>query len=151
MKNRRNIWLKIITGVLVAGPMVFFQNLHAQDSTEAAKAAIVLSFSVEDSVKQVKAKVTRTNADGQTIPAAVVEIYVYVKKSFGLLPLGDPQTTDENGEVSFEFPGDLPGDATGTVTVVAKFEEHEELGSMETSATVKWPPSSSRPNTRRSR
>jgi hypothetical protein len=81
---------------------------------------------------------TKSDAEGKVVPAAEVEMNVYAKKSYGLLPLGDPQTTDENGEISVEFPNDLPGDAQGVITVVARFEENEELGTMETSKPVKW-------------
>ena len=138
MKTRLKTSLKIAAGILVAGQLAFFQNLSAQDGTVSAKAGITLSFNTEDSVKQVKATVTKVDAEGKVVPAPDVEMNIYAKKSFGLLPLGDPQTTDENGEITVEFPNDLPGDTLGNITVVAKFEDNEELGTMETSKSVKW-------------
>ena len=66
-------------------------------------------------------------------------MHVYVKKSFGLLPIeGDNLTTDENGEATVNFPADLPGDASGNVTVIAKVEDNDELGNLETAKSVKW-------------
>jgi len=138
MKKYGFLWLKFVAVFLVASLASSRQGLQAQDEPAAVQAAIKLSFDTEDSVKMVTATVTKTDAEGKTIPAPEVELTFYAKKSFGLLPIGDAQTTDENGEAKVEFPRSLPGDRAGNVTVLAKFEDNEELGSMETMQTVKW-------------
>jgi hypothetical protein len=110
------------------------QQLFAQDSTGSGSAKISLSFSEKDSVRQVIANLTNAGTAVKDI-----DIHFYVKKSFGLLPLeGDFTTTDENGEASVDFPTDLPGDLSGNVIVIAKVEDDEKLGNLETMKTVNW-------------
>ena len=137
--NRNSMNIKIFIPGLLACQLLFVQNLFAQDSTAEAKAAIKISCLKGDSLNQVKATVTKLDSAGTVIPAKDVEVHVYVKKSFGLLPIeGDNLTTDENGEATVDFPADLPGDASGNVTVIAKVEDNDELGNLETAKSVKW-------------
>ncbi len=137
--NSNSINIKIFIPGLLACQLLFVQNLFAQDSTVEAKAAIKISCLKGDSLNQVKATVTKLDSAGTVIPAKDVEVHVYVKKSFGLLPIeGDNLTTDENGEATVDFPADLPGDASGNVTVIAKVEDNDELGNLETAKSVKW-------------
>jgi len=119
--------------------LLSLQDMFGQDSSHAVKAKITISFGVEDSIKQVKAIITKTEANGNDAAVKGVEVHFYIKKSFGLLPLeGDFTTTDENGESSVDFPTDIPGDKSGDVTVIAKVEDNDELGNLETIKTVKW-------------
>jgi hypothetical protein len=59
------------------------------------------------------------------------------------LPIENGITTDENGVASVEFPMDLPGDSAGNLTVIARIEDHEVYGTVESKVNVKWgiPPS----------
>jgi hypothetical protein len=108
--------------------------VFAQDSTGSGQAKITLSFAEKDSVKQVTAKLT----NGDTVVKGI-DIHFYAKKSFGLLPLeGDNKTTDENGEAGVDFPTDLPGDASGIVTVIARVEDDDKLGNVEAVKTINW-------------
>ena len=59
------------------------------------------------------------------IPIPEMDVYFYVQRTFSRLPIGEYfNTTDENGEVTIEFPGDLPGDSTGNVIIIASIEEY---------------------------
>lgn len=108
---------------------------YAQDIAHNSLAKISLGFVEIGSVKQVKATVTK--ADGVALKG--VEVHFFIKKSFGLLPVGDgAATTDENGEALADFPIDIPGDATGNVTVIAKIEENDQTGELETSKAINW-------------
>ncbi|MEO8148912.1 MAG: hypothetical protein ABI723_14800 [Bacteroidia bacterium] len=119
--------------------LLVFQNLYAQDETNSVKANITLSFSKADSINEIKALVTHVDSSNKENPAKGIEVHFFIKKSFGLLPIeGDNTTTDENGEASVEFPKDLPGDSIGNVTVIAKVEDNDELGELETMKSVKW-------------
>ena len=52
---------------------------------------------------------------------------MYVQRKFSLLPIGDRfNETDENGELTIEFPKDLPGDTLGLVNVIVKIEDADE-------------------------
>jgi hypothetical protein len=119
--------------------MLSAEDLLAQDSSNGVKAKLTISFGVEDSTKQVKAVVTKTDANSNNEPIKGVDVHFYIKKSFGLLPLeGDFTTTDSMGEASVDFPTDIPGDQFGNVTVIAKVEDNDELGNLETVKTVRW-------------
>jgi hypothetical protein len=108
--------------------------LRAQDSTASGEAKIDISFSEQDSLKKVTAKLTNAGA-----AVTGIDIHFYAKKSFGLLPLeGDNITTDDNGEATIDFPADLPGDASGNVVVMARVEDDENLGTVETAKTINW-------------
>jgi hypothetical protein len=52
--------------------------------------------------------------------------------------MGDPGTTDEEGNVAFELPSDIPGDESGNLVIVAKVAEHELLGNIEVRESSAW-------------
>jgi len=129
-RNRINI--KLLFSIFSS--CLLMQHLFAQDSSSTGSAKITISFSEKDSSRQVAAKLI--NAD---TAVAGVDVHFYVKKSFGLLPLeSDNTTTDENGEATADFPADLPGDASGNVTVIARVEDDENLGNAEAMKTINW-------------
>jgi hypothetical protein len=112
---------------------IFSVHALAQD------AQIKLSFSEADSVRTVKAIITKAGEDGIQAPVKGVDVKIYVKRSFSLLPVeGDNLTTDDNGEASVEFPYDIPGDAEGKLAIIGKVEDNEELGELESSEVVAW-------------
>ena len=135
-RNRNNM---ILISFAFFCLMLFVQNAFGQDSSSTGTAKITLAFGEQDSLKEITATVTQADATGKETAVKDVDVHFYVKKSFGLLPLeGDFTTTDESGKATVEFPNDLPGDASGNVTVIAKVEDNDELGELETSQTMKW-------------
>jgi len=115
------------------------QPVLAQDSSNTSNAKITLSFSGKDSTRQVKATLTKPDANGNDTAVKGVDIHFYVYRSFGLLPIeGDNLTTDENGEATVDFPNDIPGDKSGNVTVIARVEDNDELGNFETKKNIQW-------------
>jgi hypothetical protein len=102
-------------------------------------AVIKLEFYEEDSVKYITAYVNEFNNDSTGAPIEEIDIYFYVERFFSLLPIGDIfNTTDENGQVTIEFPGDLPGDSVGNVTIISKIEEDPDYGDLEVRKTLNW-------------
>jgi hypothetical protein len=100
---------------------------------------IKLSLTEKDSIRQVKATITQVGEDGTVAAVKGVDVKIYVKRTFSLLPVeGENLTTDENGEATVDFPKDIPGDSSGTLTIVAKVEDNEELGELEASQVIKW-------------
>jgi len=92
----------------------------------------------EDSSHVVKIFVGHPDESGQTVPLADVECNVYVKRLFGVLPILETETTDEEGNITVEFLREIQGDESGNLTVVAKIAEHEILGNVEVSKTIAW-------------
>jgi hypothetical protein len=119
--------------IIAAALSILSLNVFGQD------AVIKLSFSEEDSVRTVNALITKAGEDGIQAPVKGVDVKIYVKRSFSLLPVeGENLTTDDNGEASVEFPKDIPGDEEGKLTVIGKVEDNDELGELETSEIINW-------------
>lgn len=134
-KNTTFIFLaSAISAMLLLNPLY----LIAQEDAGQNKYGLEISFSKEDTTNKVKVVIYSVDTLKDKKPVKDVEVKFYAKKSFGLLPLGDVQTTDDNGEATIDFPADLPGDSLGNVQVIAKVEDNDELGNLEGMKTVRW-------------
>jgi hypothetical protein len=103
------------------------------------KAIIDLSFWEEDGKKYVTAKASDFTQDSIGAPIEEIDLYLYVQRTFSLLPIGDRFTeTDENGKRTIEFPSDLPGDTTGLVKVIVKIEDADEYIDTSFSKAINW-------------
>lgn len=110
---------------------------RAKKSIEIKDAELDFSLDVIDSVKMVEVKVTTFDDEGETIPVEGAEVYVYVKRLYSLFKV-DNGDTDENGQYEVEFPMDMPGDSTGNLTVIVKFLESDEYGTIEKVQDIQW-------------
>ena len=61
-------------------------------------------------------------------PVTNAEIRLFAFRTFGQLPLGEAQTTDNNGIAKFPLPEYLPGDTTGNIKLSARFSDEEAFG-----------------------
>lgn len=84
-----------------------------------------------NSLVTVKVKLTDLGT-GAEIPVPEIAVGIFVKRLFLPLKVGEG-TTDENGEASIEIPDNLPGDAKGNITLLAKLDESELYGNLEAS------------------
>ena len=130
--NRTVNLLLIIVLLLCHSPVIYAEELNNS-------AIIQLEFSEENSIKNITAKLIEFRNDSIGDPIADVDLYFYVERTFSLLPIGDIfNTTDENGEVTIEFPSDLPGDSIGNVNVIVRLEDAEDYSDTESSQIIKW-------------
>lgn len=90
----------------------------------------------EDSLYSVSVKLIDIGT-GNEIPVPETALGIFVHRSFNPLKLGEG-TTDENGEASVEIPNNLPGDAKGNITLMARLDENEIYGNMEATVVQKW-------------
>jgi hypothetical protein len=90
----------------------------------------------EDSIVSVKVKFVDLSTGTET-PVDSTALAVYVKRMFSPLKLGEG-TTDEAGEASVEIPNNLPGDDKGNITLLARLDESETYGILETAASQQW-------------
>lgn len=90
----------------------------------------------DDSLYNVQVKLTNVST-GEEIPVPETTIGIFVKRSFNPLKIGEGNT-DENGEALIEIPGNLPGDANGNITLLAKLDESEDYGYLEAAIVQKW-------------
>nr|MBK9650408.1 hypothetical protein [Bacteroidota bacterium] len=129
---------QILTLIVVCVLFIEPLRVSAQEESNTGKYKLEMSFLKEDSINKVKAVITSSDTSG-TSKIKDVEVKFYAKKSFGLLPLGEEgATTDDNGEVTIDFPADLPGDEQGNVQVLARVEDNDDLGELEATGDTKW-------------
>jgi len=91
-----------------------------------------------DSTMTVNVLLEVPDASNQMVPVADAPCQLFVKRLFGDLPIGESANTNEEGQVSFEFPKDIPGDKAGSITIVARFTDHELVGNVEASQVIQW-------------
>jgi hypothetical protein len=95
-----------------------------------------MSLDLVDSVRTVSVRAYAV-VDGEEVPVADEDVYVYVKRMFSDLPVGE-DFLDENGEFVTTVPDDIPGNAEGDIEVIARFNEHYLFGTVEKRQTVPW-------------
>ena len=90
----------------------------------------------EDSLLTVKVKLFDLST-GTEMPVDSTTLGVYVKRLFSALKLGEGET-DATGETTVEIPNNLPGDAKGNLTLLARLDENETYGNLEASVIQQW-------------
>jgi hypothetical protein len=118
-----------------------FEGNQSLNPTEAEltikEARITVGFSVVDDTRMIDYAGFVTGPDGEEIPLADDDIYLYVPRMFSDMKIADGWL-EEEGTGSNEFPGTLIGDSTGNVTIIARIEEHYDYGDLEASADIDW-------------
>ncbi len=125
------------------GKLNFKASFAGKDSIEAAeemvtvkRARLEITPVKEDSILTAKVKLIDLSTGSET-PVDSTTLGVYVKRMFSALKLGEG-TTDEAGEATIEIPNNLPGDGNGSITLLARLEESETYGNLETSVVQPW-------------
>lgn len=73
------------------------------------------------------------------LPVADVEVRIFVKRLFGLLPISEEfAKTNDEGKLLVKFPDDIYGDEKGDVTIVGKVIDHDMFGNLHYSHTIPW-------------
>ncbi len=119
--------------------MVFAGNklMEAAEEVVAFKRArLEITPVKEDSLLTVQVKLVDAGTGTET-PIPETAIGIFVKRLFLPLKVGEG-TTDENGEATIEFPNNLPGDVKGNLTLIAKLDENETYGYLESSVVEQW-------------
>ena len=86
-------------------------------TTAPSRAKIAISATTEDNQKMIRALVT---VDGKPVENATVNFYI--GRTFGNLSLGQDKTLDD-GSAAVKFPVNLPGDAEGSLCVLAEIKD----------------------------
>ena len=90
---------------------------------------------------QVNLEVTadvQGEVNGEMLPANGVRVGFFVKRNFGMLPIGNIVTTDSKGVAKVNFPKDLSGDSIGNYDIVIKLIDEDVYGKVEYKETVAW-------------
>ena len=125
------------------GKLNFKASFAGKDSIESAeelvsvkRARLEITPVKEDSLLSVKVKLIDLSTGTET-PVAETDLGVFVKRMFSALKLGEGKT-DAAGEALIEIPNNLPGDAHGNITLLAKLDENEVYGNLEAAVTQPW-------------
>lgn len=97
---------------------------------------IDMKLTEEEGERVVTLSATAPSADGP-VPVRGEEIGVYVPRMFSLLPVSTG-LLDENGVFRAKFPGNIPGDSLGNLTVIGRFNENYYYGSVEKREVIAW-------------
>jgi len=125
------------------GKLHFKASFAGNKSAEAAeeeliikRAKLVITPVKGDSILSVQVKLVDLST---SIETAIPEtgIGVFVKRWFSPLKIGEGKT-NENGEVIVDVPKDLPGDAKGNITLLARLDDNEQYGNLEAGVTEPW-------------
>ncbi|MEO6540085.1 MAG: hypothetical protein ABIN74_03795, partial [Ferruginibacter sp.] len=90
----------------------------------------------EDSLLTLKVKLVDITT-GAAVPVPETILGIFVKRSFKPQKIAEG-TTDSTGEATIEIPNNLPGDANGNITLIAKLDENEMYGNLESAVKQKW-------------
>jgi hypothetical protein len=108
----------------------------AEEEITIKRARLEITPVKEDSLLTIQVKLIDLGT-GTESPVPETALGIFVKRMFNPLKVGEG-TTDENGEATIEVPNNLPGDAKGNLTLLAKLDENEVYGNMEASVDQKW-------------
>ncbi|MBN8673754.1 MAG: hypothetical protein J0L56_06445 [Chitinophagales bacterium] len=118
----------------VLGPVKKMESTEGEVTVK--RALLTITPIKEDSLYSVQVKLVDL-ATGEETPVPEAALGVFVKRSFNPLKIGEI-TTDENGEGSAEIANDLPGDAKGNITLLARLDENETYGNLEAAVVQQW-------------
>ena len=108
----------------------------AEEEVTFKRARIEVTPVKADSLYTVNIRIVALGGAEPT-PVDSVTAGVYVHRLFNPLKLGEG-TTDEAGETQVEIPAKLPGDAKGNLGIIARLDENETYGYLETAVPAPW-------------
>ncbi len=95
-----------------------------------------LSLEVLDSVKTVTVKAEKILSNDEKVPLNEEDIPIYVQRMFSQLKIGEISL--EEGQGRFEFPNNIPGDTLGMITLIAKYEDHDDFANVSKNESIAW-------------
>jgi hypothetical protein len=113
------------------------QYRSASNDIELMDLEMEMAFEIEDSVKYLRLKAMRPDLDGSMVPVEELDVLLGVQRLYSVLPI-DEVETDEDGVAELEFPDDIPGDAEGLITIVAKVDDSDPFGTVQAKASANW-------------
>lgn len=123
--------------IAVLDPSPIFQD--KETNLIIRKMNLETSFIDHDSLKIILAYVAELDSDGNKLPQEHVVIKFFVDRPFSRLPIGELyNATNEEGEISVNFPLDLPGDSSGNVIIFVRIDDSDVYGNVEISENLAW-------------
>ncbi len=130
-KSNNRLATNTINKIIVV--LVLF-TFSSQLIAQKRSVSINLKEQKNDSVTFIEALVTDVQSNNAVSNA---ELYFYVKRTFGLLSLGDA-TTDSTGKATIQISKNFPaGDTLGNIKIIARIEDDDLLSDTLSTITVK--------------
>lgn len=118
--------------------------------TDPSKSNLVKINMVFDSItSKLKVEVFANEKSG-IVPLKNSEIALFVTRYFGKMQLDKTLRTDNNGNATFNYPKDLPGDKVGNVELIARVND-EVYGEIESTNKLKIAVPTDKPSLRENR
>lgn len=89
-----------------------------------------------DSLKIVSVKAEKILANNVRVSVTDEKIPIYVQRMFSQLKIGEIEI--EEGQGTFELPDNIPGDTLGMITLIAKYEDHDDFAYVSKSERAAW-------------
>ena len=112
-------------------------STSAKKDIEVKQVELKISFVQDDTIKYISVEANEIEADNTTTPIEELDISLYIKGTFSLLNIGQ-KATDEDGNIMLEFPVEMPGDTLGVLTIIAKIDESDNYGTVESMGVINW-------------
>jgi Ni/Fe-hydrogenase subunit HybB-like protein len=112
------------------------EYMPAESEVSIRDVVMQMTFFQKDSTKLIRVQAMEIGSKGDTIPVEGPKITFYVPRTFSNLKIGEGPV--KNGQAELDFPVTLPGDSIGDLPVIARFEDNEDYGNAEVSATINW-------------
>jgi len=104
------------------------------------KSKLTLDTVNDDGVRSIIATLMKMEA-GEWVPVQDAELRIGIERLGGMLSVSDEESfvTDESGEVTAELTKlNLPGNNKGNYTLIARVDEHDEVGNIMIKKSVPW-------------
>ncbi|MCX6258382.1 MAG: hypothetical protein NTW49_10875 [Bacteroidia bacterium] len=126
------------------GTLLFRNVYEGCDSVEKTESSIsvrdlnlLLKFSEKDSIKSISLHAFELGEKGDTLPVNELPVNFMIKRMFTNLKIGDG-TTDPKGYCSMDFKGVFPGDSLGNIFLLARVDDNDDYGNVESGEIKKW-------------
>lgn len=109
----------------------------ASKDIQVKMADLKVSFFQEDTSKFIAVEAFEINGVDSITPIDAVEIGLYIKGTFSYFNIAK-EVTEEDGKLIVPFPVQMPGDTLGVLTIVAKIEDNDLYGNIESWGNINW-------------
>ena len=93
---------------------------------------VKIELNIDTEHKKLMAHLTGLKKNGKRAGLEGVELSFLVRRTFGQLDIsGEEAYTDSKGELTIQFPTDLPGDREGQVDLTIKITDEDNYGAIE--------------------
>lgn len=120
----------------------YYSQFNGSDAYKKAQKSLSIKeidFSLEseivDSIPTLTVKGYEKSGTDKS-PIEDADLQIFVKRLYSDLPIHSGSI--EDGLFSYEFPKDIPGDASGDLWIIARITDHDDYGTVETREKIRW-------------